>query len=93
MEETTFVKGDRTVTTSSPRQAVRLRFDGYREVVVSVEEDTSSSTPDGPPPKGGHGSGTEEWLAYATANGVTVDLDATREEIIEALEASQIPTE
>jgi hypothetical protein len=51
------------------------------------------------PPKGGAGSGKDAWRAYAvkaaTAKGVNIEIpdEATREDIIEALEGAQIPTE
>ncbi|MGX9346636.1 hypothetical protein [Microbacterium sp. KNMS] len=51
------------------------------------------------PPKAGAGSGTDVWRAYAVeavkANGLNVEIPegATRADIIEALEAAQIPTE
>jgi hypothetical protein len=44
---------------------------------------------DDPPPKGGAGSGIEEWTAYATAHGIDVPADATRDDIITAVEAAQ----
>lgn len=51
------------------------------------------------PPKAGAGSGTDAWRAYAVAavkaKGLQVEIPdtATRADIIEALEAAQIPTE
>jgi hypothetical protein len=45
------------------------------------------------PPKGGAGSGVEAWKAYATSKDVTVADDATRDEIIAALDDVGIPTE
>lgn len=51
----------------------------------------SSNAPveDGPPPKGGAGSGIAEWRAYADKLGVDVDDDATRDDIIDAVESYQ----
>lgn len=45
------------------------------------------------PPKGGPGSGRDAWAAYAAVNGVTVDEDAGRDDVIAALEAADVPTE
>lgn len=47
----------------------------------------------GPPPKAGKGSSKEAWVEYATAHGVELDPEATRDAIIAALEAAGIPTE
>lgn len=40
----------------------------------------------GKPPKGGPGSGRDEWAVYAATQGLDVTDDMTREEIIEAVE-------
>lgn len=60
-------------------------------------EAPSASAPeppgDGPPPKGGAGSGKDAWAAYAASKDVDVDQDATRDEIIAALEVADVPTE
>lgn len=45
------------------------------------------------PRRAGPGSAKDRWLAYAAANEVEVDPEASREEIIAALEAYGIPTE
>ena len=50
-------------------------------------------TADGPPPKGGPGSGRDAWAAYAGQHDVDVPADATREDIVAALEAADVPTE
>lgn len=39
------------------------------------------------PPKSGAGSGRDEWVAYAAAIGVEVDPEASRDEIIAAVES------
>lgn len=44
------------------------------------------------PPRGGPGSGAEAWAEYAKANGFDVPADASREEIIEALDGEGIAT-
>lgn len=43
----------------------------------------------GPPPKGGAGSGLDEWRAYADSVGVLVHEDMTRDEIIDAVESAE----
>jgi hypothetical protein len=48
---------------------------------------------DGPPPKGGAGSGAPEWRAYAARKGVEVPDDASRDDVIAALSAANVPTE
>lgn len=45
------------------------------------------------PAKGGKGSGLPKWQAYAKFKGYEFDDDATREDIIAALEADGVPTE
>ena len=49
--------------------------------------------PDGPPPKGGRGSGVEAWTEYASTHDVEVTDDMTRDDIIAALDAADVPTE
>ncbi|MDN4174729.1 hypothetical protein QWY28_17340 [Nocardioides sp. SOB77] len=46
-----------------------------------------------PPPRSGRGSGVDAWRAYAAAHDVDVDDDATREDVIDALDAAGVPTE
>lgn len=48
---------------------------------------------DDPPPKGGPGSGRDAWAAYAAEHKVDVPADATREDIVSALDAADVPTE
>lgn len=45
------------------------------------------------PPRSGKGSGAPAWAAYAGDNGVDVDPDASRDDIIAALEAASVPVE
>jgi hypothetical protein len=45
------------------------------------------------PAKGGKGSGLPKWQAYAKFKGYEFDDDASREDIISALEADGVPTE
>lgn len=44
--------------------------------------------PDSLPPRGGAGSGTDAWLAYAAAHRIEVPGDATRDQVIAAVEAA-----
>lgn len=62
-------------------------------VTEAAEPDTGSSVGDGPPPKSGKGSGTDAWADYAERQHVEVDADATRDEIITALQDAGKPTE
>jgi len=48
---------------------------------------------DGPPPRGGAGSGAPEWRAYARAHNVDVDDTADRDAVIAALDEAGVPTE
>ena len=43
------------------------------------------------PPQGGPGSGKDAWAAYAASQGVEVEDGATRDEIIAACEAADVP--
>lgn len=52
----------------------------------SVSDDADES---GLPPKGGQGSGVDAWLAYADAEGIDVPEDASRDDVIAAVEAAQ----
>lgn len=57
-------------------------------------DDTEGGSAEGtPPPKAGRGSSLEAWSAYAEAQGVNIDDDAKREDIIAACEAAGVPTE
>ena len=47
----------------------------------------------GIPPKGGAGSGAPAWREYAVSKGVEVSADASRDDVIAALDAAGIPTE
>lgn len=48
---------------------------------------------DGPPPTSGAGSSREHWVAYASANGVTVAPTWKRDQIIEAVHAAGLRVE
>ena len=82
--EQTFMKGDRTRVATSPTQAVQLKWNGWKRV--------EDAPPTAPPPLTGRGSGREAWAAWASANGVDVNDDASRDNIVEALKTAGIPT-
>lgn len=46
-----------------------------------------------PPPKHGAGSGRDAWAAYAADSQVEVAENATRDQIIQALDEANVPTE
>jgi hypothetical protein len=48
---------------------------------------------EGPPPKGGAGSGVDAWAAYAASRGVEVPDGATREQIQSLLRDAGVPVE
>lgn len=80
-----FVKGGRTRVAHTPAEAVSLRFEGWTSDAPAPAQLEA-------PPRGGAGSGVEAWAAYAAAAAVPVDADATREDIIAALDAAGVPT-
>lgn len=45
-----------------------------------------------PPPRSGKGSGTQEWVDYASAHGVAVAEGTDRADVIKALDAAGVPT-
>lgn len=47
--------------------------------------------PDGQPPRSGRGSGRDAWAAYAAARGLDVPDDASRDEIIAAVDEADAP--
>ena len=68
------------------------------DVWADTEQDAGGSKeperdPDGPPPKGGAGSGAPAWREYAARNNVEVASDASREDVVAALDAAGVPTE
>lgn len=52
---------------------------------VPAPGDASSPVP---PPRAGKGSGRDEWAAYASALGVDVDVSASRDDIIAAVDTA-----
>lgn len=82
-------------------------LDGEADLVPPVVQDVNPPEPPGvqeaeepeveasqlvPPPIAGAGSGQEAWLQYGRAAGLVLDEDTTRADIIEQLEAADIPT-
>lgn len=55
--------------------------------------DDSDTAGDGPPPKSGRGSGVEAWKSYAATHDVDVPDDASKDDVIAALESAGVPTE
>lgn len=55
--------------------------------------DSGQGGQDGPPPRGGAGSGAPAWRVYAERNGVEVADGASRDEIVAALDAAGVRTE
>ena len=47
--------------------------------------DTDASDDEGPPPKAGPGSSRDAWSGYATVQGIDVDDDMGRDDIIAAV--------
>lgn len=68
-------------------------FDGDSNDADDDAPELESGEGGGIPPKSGRGSGAQAWADYAQANGVDVDEDASKDDIIAALEAAGVPTE
>lgn len=60
---------------------------------TETPEPTADATAGEPPPKAGRGSNREAWVAYAQASGVQVDDDASRDDVVAALDAAGVRTE
>ena len=64
----------------------------WTDIAETANADASSEDPAAKPekpPKAGAGSGLDAWLEYATAIGVDVADDATRSDVIAAVEAAE----
>lgn len=55
-----------------------------------TEEQQGAVSEDGPPPRSGSGSGRARWVEFAESQGVEVDDEATKDDIISLLEASGV---
>lgn len=51
--------------------------------------DESSETSSDEPPRSGKGSGVEAWLAYAESKGIDMPEDASRDDVIAAVDAAK----
>jgi hypothetical protein len=60
----------------------------YQKPAAAAKEVTKDS----PPPKGGAGSGRDEWAAYAKLHDVEVAADTNRDGIVDQLKAKGIAT-
>lgn len=56
---------------------------------ATAAEPSPAAGEDEEPPRAGKGSGRAEWAAYAASVGVEVDDDATRDDIIAAVDAAK----
>jgi len=69
--------------------------EGYKRLGDSPQSEPEPETTTEPapaptaeePPRGGEGSGREAWTTYATSLGITFAEDATREDVIAAVDA------
>jgi hypothetical protein len=90
----TFEKDGRQKLAYSPAEVVNLRFDGWAPVDADAEASvTATRTGPKPPPLTGTGSGGDAWAKYANTLGVSVEPDAKREDIVQAIRAAGHPTE
>lgn len=82
----TFTKDGETRVADTPTRAVILKARGWREV-------TGDATPSDVPARSGKGSSRDDWAAYARKHKVEVADTDTRDDIIGALVASDVPVE
>lgn len=68
-------------------------FEGHGDNNEGLPAELESEEGSGIPPKSGRGSGAKAWVGYAQANGLDVDENASKDDIITALEAAGVPTE
>ena len=74
-----------------PVQVVSTNSQGTQE--DTEEQGGGDEQPPTPPAQGGPGSSAEAWRSYAAKVGVDVPRDASRDDVITALEAAGKPTE
>lgn len=67
--------------------------DGGSDESVQAPTGSPEGGQDGPPPKGGAGSGAAAWREYAAKHNVEVSADASREDVVAALDAAGVRTE
>lgn len=58
------------------------------EAAPAADDESAPHDSDGAPPKTGKGSGLANWLTYAESLGVDVPEDASRDDVIAAVEAA-----
>lgn len=73
------------VDSGTPVQAREQAGEELTGAEQEAAEDSDSGS-DEPPPRGGAGSGSDAWTAYAGRKGVSIPEDASRDEIIAAVE-------
>lgn len=78
---------------SNPDVWTSSRSDEGRGSGPEPEPESGTPSSRGVPPRAGAGSNRDAWAAYADAQGVQVADEANRAEIIEALDAANIPTD
>jgi hypothetical protein len=87
--------------TFGPKDDPKDELPGWARTAITnpdVWDGADDSSDDGAsavevPPRGGPGSGAPAWRSYARSIGVEVADDASREDVIEALEDAGKPTE
>lgn len=98
----TFTKNEQTRLAYTPVEAVQLCAEGWQRTsdapvdttAAVLEVEVASGSPAvSVPPRGGAGSGRDAWADYASAHNVDVADDASRDDIINALDEVGIPTE
>lgn len=75
----------------TPREAREQSEDGDLTGAEEEVDEQLAESEVSAPPQGGPGSGREAWSQYAAANGVSVPEDATRDEIIAAVDKAGFP--
>lgn len=73
-------------------ELARLRARVAELESAAADDGTEPASATSIPPRGGPGSGAPEWREYARSRGVEVADDASREDVIAALEAAGKPT-
>lgn len=75
------------VQEKEPEEAIEV----VEQAAEESEPETGDEGGDEPPPRGGAGSGVEEWRSYAESKGVEVDEDASRDDIVAAVKKAGHP--
>lgn len=88
-----FGPGDTIPAWASKQITNPKAWDTAPEVVEDLSGSGAGAVDVPVPARGGKGSGLPKWQAYAKFKGYEFDDDATREDIIAALEADGVPTE